>query len=109
MIQILDVHDMDVLSAANLVRKSIDTIGNKIIVVIHGYGSTSNQYKKLTEIRNIGRSRVKKKQIEIAISGPDLNDPANRALFTFEELAKLSGYEVNSGVTILKKKSNINK
>lgn len=107
MIQVIDLHDEDVLTAANIVRSAIDTIGTKILVIIHGYGSTTNQFKKLTQIRNIGRSRVKKGQIQIAISGPDLNDPACRVLFTFDELSKLSPYITNSGVTILKKKSNI--
>lgn|SRR5690554_493868 len=109
MIQVLDVHDMDVLSAVSLVRHSIDTIGNKILIIIHGYGSTTNQYKKLTEIRRIGKSRIKKKQIQVSVSGPDLNDPTNRALFTFEELTLLSPYVINSGVTIMKKKSNTTK
>lgn len=107
MIQVLDVHDLDVLSAAKIVRQSIDTIGNKILVIIHGYGSTTDQYKKLTEIRNIGKSRVKKGQIDISISGPELNDPKIRAKFDFESLSKLQSYVVNSGVTIIKKKSNI--
>ena len=103
MIQIIDLHDEDVLTAANRVRHAIDTIGNKILVIIHGYGSTTNQYKKLTQIRNIGRSRVKQGQISVSISGPDLNDPAIRALFTADELTKLNAYVVNSGVTIIKK------
>lgn len=107
MIQILDIHDLDVQAAAKIVRQSIDTIGNKILVIIHGYGSTTDQYKKLTETRNIGKSRVKKGQIEISISGPDLNDPKVRAKFDHESLSKLQSYVVNSGVTIMKKKSNI--
>ena len=107
MIQVIDVHDEDVLTASNMVRHAIDNIGSKIIVIIHGYGSTTNQHKKLTQIRNIGKSRVKKGQIQVCVSGPDLNDPICRALFTFDDLNKLGGYIVNSGVTILKKHSNI--
>jgi hypothetical protein len=107
MIQVLDVHDLDVLSAAKVVRQSLDTIGNKTLIIIHGYGSTTGQYKKLTEIRNIGKSRIKKGQIEISISGPDLNDPKIRAKFDYETISKLQSYVVNSGVTIMKKKSNI--
>lgn len=106
MIQIIDVHDLDVLSASSIVRHAIDTIGQKILVIIHGYGSTTNQYKKLTQIRSIGKSRVKKGQIEVSISGPDLNDPFQRAHFSIEELGKLSSYITNSGVTIIKKKSH---
>ena len=107
MIQVIDVHDLDVQAAAKIVRQSIDSIGHKILVIIHGYGSTTDQYKKLTEIRNIGKSRIKKGQIEISISGPDLNDPKVRAKFDYESLSKLQSYIVNSGVTIMKKKSNI--
>lgn len=103
MIQVLDLHDEDVVTAANRVRKAIDSIGQKTLIVIHGYGSTTNQYKKLTEIRNIGKSRKKKGQIAIAISGPDLNDPKVRAMFDPKTLSQLSPYVVNSGVTILKK------
>lgn len=106
MIQVIDLHDDDVLTASNTVRHAIDTIGSKILVIIHGYGSTTNQFKKLTQIRNIGKSRVKKGQIEISISGPDLNNPSCRSMFTFEALSKLDVYIANSGVTILKKKSN---
>lgn len=47
MIQVIDVHDLDVLSASSIVRQAIDTIGQKILVIIHGYGSTTNQYKKI--------------------------------------------------------------
>ncbi len=103
MIRVIDVHDMDLLESTKLIRSLIEEKSKGILVIIHGYGSTSNQFKKLTEIRNIGRSRVKKGQLVISISGPELNDPLNRIKFTSDELSKLNSYIVNSGVTIMKK------
>ncbi|WP_025724791.1 hypothetical protein [Acholeplasma granularum] len=103
MIKIIDIHDDETSIALKNVRQAIDTIGKNILVIIHGYGSSTNSYKKLNEVRNIGRSRVKKGQISICISGPDLNDPINSAKFDYDELLQLRKFVVNSGVTILKK------
>ena len=33
MIQIIDVHDLDVLTASSIVRHAIDTIGQKILLL----------------------------------------------------------------------------
>lgn len=103
MIRVIDVHDDSLLTAVATVRESIKMIGSNVLVIIHGYGSSSDSYKKLTEIRNIGRSRVKKKELSLCVSGPDLNDPTIRSYFDVSDLANLNKYMVNSGVTILKK------
>ncbi|VEU82369.1 hypothetical protein [Acholeplasma hippikon] len=105
MIRIVDIHDIEYSLAVKYVRDEIKTIGKKILVIIHGYGSSGSEatYKKLIEVRNIGKSRVKKGELTLSISGPDLNDPKYRALFSVEEMSKLNQYIVNSGVTIMKK------
>ena len=48
-------------------------------------------------------SREKNKS-KVSISGPDLNDPNNRAHFFARRTISLSSYVANSGVTIMKKK-----
>lgn len=105
MIRIIDIHDDELLIGIKHVRDAIKSIGGNILVVIHGYGSASStsSYKKLTEVRNIGKSRVKKGELSLSIAGPDLNNPEIRSKFTAEELMKLNTYIINSGVTIMKK------
>ncbi len=103
MIKEFNIHDMEHQVAMKLVRSEIEMIGKNILVFIHGYGASSGMYKKLEETRNIGKSRIKKGQLTICISGPDLNTPLVRSNFDFEELAQLNKYIVNSGVTIMKK------
>lgn len=103
MIRKINIHDMEHQTAMKIVRDAIDTIGKNILVFIHGYGASSGSYKKLQETRNIGKSRIKKGQITLCISGADLNDPINRIHFNIEDLSQLNKYMVNSGVTIIKK------
>lgn len=105
MIRIIDIHDDELPIGIKHVRDAIKSIGGNILVIIHGYGSSSStsSYKKLTEVRNIGKSRVKKGELSLSITGPDLNNPEIRSKFTIDDLSKLSSYIVNSGVTIMKK------
>lgn len=105
MIKVIDIHDLDYMLAIKYVRDEIKIIGKNVLVIIHGYGSSgaNSSYKKLTEVRNIGKSRMKKKELSISISGPDLVSAENRVYFTQEELVQLNKYVVNSGVTIMKK------
>lgn len=99
----IDIHDLEPKIAAARVRSSIKTIGKNILVFVHGYGSSGGSYIKLTETRNIGRSRVKKRELSVSVSGPELNDPLNRAKFGYEDMSKLNQYVMNNGVTIMKK------
>ncbi len=103
MIKVIDIHDDELLIAVKTVREEIEKIGKNILVFVHGYGSSSGSYVKLQQTRNIGKSRIKKGQLSICISGADLNDPLSRSKFSPEELSQLNQYIVNSGVTIMKK------